>query len=70
MFFNENSDSIVIKSFDRISFECRICVSPHIFIIIFPKTKEEMTPVNPEFNNFQIDENNSKNDNNFRIFNE
>jgi len=61
VFFSENSDSINIKSFDRISFECRVCVSPHIYIIIFPKTREELTPVSAEFNNFIIDDTTSSN---------
>jgi hypothetical protein len=69
-YLNENTDPVVIKSFDRISFHCRVCSSPHIYIILFPKTKEELTPVTVGFNNFAIDESTSIDYFNHRILNE
>jgi hypothetical protein len=69
-YLNENEEPVVIKSFDRISFQCRVCSSPHMYIILFPKTKEELTPVTVGFNNFAIDESNSIDYCNYRILDE
>jgi hypothetical protein len=41
-----------------------------MYIILFPKTKEELTPVTVGFNNFAIDESNSIDYCNYRILDE
>lgn len=38
---SEISDPILLKSFDRIAFDCELCYSPHVFVIIFPKNLRE-----------------------------
>jgi hypothetical protein len=40
----ENTEGIPVKSFDKISFDCDLCYMPHIYVLVFPKTKEESTP--------------------------
>lgn len=39
---NEDSETQVISSFDKISIECNICYIPHVYVIMFPKSKDEI----------------------------
>jgi len=43
---SENSDSISIKSFDKLAFNCELCYMPHIYILIFPQSLREEANLN------------------------
>lgn len=56
MYLNENllseaSNAQQINSFDKISIECDSCIVPHVYTIIFPRSKEE-SALNLKFANY------------------
>lgn len=51
-FLSEESNPQPISSFDKLSFECDACYVPHVFIIIFPRSKEENNLDYTNFANF------------------
>jgi hypothetical protein len=38
---DENTDALKLGSLDRFAFDCQLCMSSHVYILVFPKLREE-----------------------------